>query len=514
MLTIDSEPIGDTMPYDSNSSLPAQVRNAASDACQSIFRNAFNSIEENNPDLSESELFQRAWGSMQNSCSRESDDENYTRDQSSNMRLVPIVNEVEPRREKDDGKEYVVAPVRFIKNMDLNLGYVPEEEIRETTMEWDGTPVVPDHPTKDGHFVSVKSGFESEIGEIRNPQTIVTNDTVTMGEVWINPEAAKESGHTEILEAVENGETLSVSSAYQGDKLNPGDYDGQYRENVRGNLNPDHVAVFSDKEGQCSVDDGCFVGPDADMSDHEVVVNVSEDNTDDSGNSDEDLEGTDDLNDDTPGIRETVVNVLESWGIKKQKQMKRTDLLVNEHGFDRENLPSEDTQCFDRIYEQFAANENDDDGSDGKQADDGGSTDDDGSTDDNSTADDGDDDMGVDKEDLKEVMSDTLDEKGFVKQEDIGEAVTQAISANRERNEKEELVDTLIANGDYTEEDEDSLMEYPKAALQDLEDQIEVEKKSDYSAMRGASPDISTNETDSEGWMSPIANENMEEGEN
>lgn len=512
------------MPYDANSDLPEQVRNAASTACQTVFRNAFNSIEENNPDLSESELFQRAWGSMQNTCSRDSEDDGYTKDQSSNMRLEPIVNEVEPRREKDDGKEYLVAPVRFIKNMDLNLGYVPEDEIRESTMDWDGTPVVPDHPTQNGQFVTVKSGIEDPIGEIRNPQTIVTNDTVTMGEVWIDPDAAREAGHSEILEAIEEGDTLSVSSAYQGDKLNPGDYDGQYRENVRGNLNPDHVAVFSDKEGQCSIDDGCFVGPNADVKDHEVVVNVSAvgdgDDTDDSGDSDEDaVDSTDDLNDDAPGIRETVVNVLESWGIKKQKDMKRTDLLVNEYGFDRENLPSEDTQCFDRIYEQFAANE--DDGSDndaqGQQSD-GSDADDsspDDGTDDGQTTDGGTNDgMNIDKNDLKEVVSDTLDEKGFVKQDDIGEVVADAISANQERSEKQELVDTLIANGDYDEDDRESLMDYPKAALSDLEDNIEVEKKSDYSAMRGASPSISSNDADSEGWMSPIANQNMEEGEN
>lgn len=61
------------MPYNSLQELPDQVRDNASQQCQRIFLEAYNSIEDNNSDLSESELFQRAWGSMQQYCSKNED---------------------------------------------------------------------------------------------------------------------------------------------------------------------------------------------------------------------------------------------------------------------------------------------------------------------------------------------------------------------------------------------------------------------------------------------------------
>lgn len=435
------------------------------------------------------------------------------------MKLRVLTNDVEPRTETEDGREYTVVPIRFIKNTSLHKGYVPADEIRKATMRWDGTPIVSDHPQRNGRFVSAEAGEKAVIGELREPRSIVTNDTVTMAEAWIAHDAVEDAEDEAVLAAIRNEETLSVSSAYVGELLPAGEYDGAHREQVRGNLQPDHVAVFEDKEGRCSVADGCFVGPRADLSEDEVMVNVAPsaddggapDGTDDSGDSDEGLAGNRDDSrrptrsdqSDRSGIRDRVLGVLDSLGLKPEASMSKTDTLVNEHNFDRENLPPEDTECFTRIFEQFAANDDNDDGdrsgtadaSDSGQGDAGAQPDD--------QTDNSDDTM--DTAQMKEVLSETLDEKGFVKQEDIGEAVTEAMAANRTRNEKETLVEDLIANSDrYDEADRDELMDYPKSALSDLTDTIEAdEKTANYAAMRGGSANSAGDEIDVESWPSP-----------
>lgn len=546
------------------------------------------------------------------------------------MKLEVLTNEVNARTVEENGKEYIVAPIRFIKNMELDKGYVPDKEIRDATMRWDGTPIVSDHP-KDGfgHFVSVDAGDKDVIGELREPQTIVTNDTVTMGEVWIETDTVGDDEDKQVIESLQDDETLSVSSAYVGEVLPPGKYDGEHREQVRGNLQPDHVAVFPDKEGRCSVADGCFVGDDAELGENEVMVNIS---PDDPGNSGEglvvnretarrpnfegiqedwsdpsfsdyvdalgiDAEQVRDLNSNQKrviadmslmgdpradtfdslavfpvvdpetrslseraldsvlgeggesvnvsdrglasaraqadsllgeefseqsrnvGIRGRMKEMEEKLSslIKGEKtNMKRTEELVNNHGFDEENLPSEDTECFDKIYEGITANEDDgDDGDSGSEVQDTPDSGDSGSTgsdQDTQTP-------SMDKDDMKDALSETFDEKGVLTEDnitekiDLGEQVAEAMATNRKREEKEEIVDSLIANSDdYDDEDKEELLDSPKKVLSNLLDKEKDEKKSaDFSAVRGGSANMSEdNDVDTDSF---VLNMNEVEGD-
>lgn len=595
------------MPYGSNEELPDQVRDSASSECQTIFRKAWNSIRSDDEDATEKSIFQRAWSAMKDSCSKS--DGEWTK-QSTNMELEVLTNDVEPRTETEDGKEYTVIPIRFIKSMNLDKGYVPEREIQDATMNWNGTPIITDHPTDEvGRFVSVENGDKSVIGEIRDPQSIVTNDTVTMGEAWIDPEAIQDDEDKAVLQAIQNGETLSVSSAYVGDLMPSGKYDGEEHEQVRGNLDPDHVAVFEDKEGRCSIEDGCFVGPDADMSENEVMVNASavDTSTDDSGNSDEDLAGNRetsrrptfdgtttgewskptfseyvnalgydanqvrDLNNsqksaiadmtllgnanadtldelvvfpvvdpETRNLSERALNAVlsgrgssadisgralesaravaeslkeenfdqeqssnaSSWknGFRSlldkitgsdnhMTDESKTDVLVNEHGFDRENLPSEDSECFSRIYDKFAANEgSEESGSDASESQDDPS--DEGQEVEDNT-------MGKEDKILEELESikETQQEHNE-KFSNLDEEVADAMAANQEREQKADLVDTIVANSDdHDPEDKDTLMDSPKSVLESLAGNLET-KSTDFSALQGGSADVSSNSDD------------------
>lgn len=446
------------------------------------------------------------------------------------MKLEVLSNEVEPRTEIEDGTEYVVTPIRFIRNMELHRGYVPEDEIREATLRWDGIEAISDHPRDEsGKFVSVETeGIDKEvIGEIRDPQSVITNDTVTQGELWISTDDVTDIDDREVLRAIKNGETLSVSSAYTGEELPPGEYDGQYRENVRGNLKPDHVAVFASKEGRCSIEDGCFAGPQADISDGEVMVNVSSDSDSDSDDLDNNQSTSEESAEDEMTVsnganesdsktfKDRVVSVLESLGVKST-DMKRTETLVNEHGFDKENLPSEDTECFDQIYNRFVNEEVSSNAT--EQV----------SKSEQET-------QEVQSQETESVEEQTVQQKdidieetvqeevqaqlGDQLQETVSEAVSQALSANQEREEKSDMVDTLIANSDsYGEDDREEMMDYPKRALSDLVANTET-RSTNYSALNGASSNASITVEDDTDWDSMpslVANERigeMEDGE-
>lgn len=519
------------------------------------------------------------------------------------------VNELgDVRRVEEDGKEWLVAPATFLKNMTLHKGYVPKEEVAKATERWDGTPIVPDHPRVGPKtFISVNSPMADEptFGEIRSPKTEINGTAATSAEAWFDVQAAHDIGGEpkRIVNGLEDGKSFGVSSAYGGDDLPPGEYDGQKREKVKGNLRPDHVAVFANKNGRCTLRDGCGVGEIAadDVSANEVMVNVSDDGSGSSGNTTpEDTEEpssmTDDLTvtksiggitfdgvddgvvepDDIPdddfedhfvfanetkdasafplvdgegrlrrGNVELAFNSLEhapdqdellsvlkeankefsdppiddgafeevsddsmignllgflglstnndSAETEENTMSERTEVLVNEHGFDEENLPSEDTECFDRIYD-LATN--------------------DASEDEDVTVDDGDEDddepSGFDADELIDRMEDR-----FVTQDDLEDTIGEALAANKEQRKKEDLADEIIANSDdYDEDDKETLVETPDTVLEDIHRRETASTgTADYRGFGGASSAQPSGVSDADSMPALSANARIEEKE-
>lgn len=176
-------------------------------------------------------------------------------------------NEVTPdeiRYESMNGRKHLVFPLKPIKPKRLHLGYVPEEHVKKSTPDWNGTPLTLNHPRDaQGEAVSANSPDvieNTKLGQAFNfPHELMK---MPEGEGWIDIEKARNIGGEaeEIVERLENGDPISVSSSYRGDMLPPGEYDGEFREQVRGNLRPDHVALLPNKKGQCSIDEGCMAG--------------------------------------------------------------------------------------------------------------------------------------------------------------------------------------------------------------------------------------------------------------
>jgi len=526
------------------------------------------------------------------------------------------------RIEETDGAEYLVAPVTFIKSMDLHRGYVPKREVEKATDEWPGTPVIADHPRDEyGKLVSINNptADKSPIGFIDNTETKVNGDAETRGEVWINVEKTESIGGeaSEIKEELASNRTIGVSASYGGIRLPSGEYDGEERNRVVGNLRPDHVALLRDREGRCSITDGCMAGPNAVAANANVglmlnAVSVSQDPDDpvspetglgevtgdmtDSFNVREnartpEYEGTEStswsdvsktltavtdaldidadsveeltseqretiaehtllgetdaedwrdlyffpvVNHDTGELNEgaleavisgrgsnadipdeayenaasTATSLLESefdrdlssnaktlikrglamlsWNNDANddpaepgrhesstvSETERTSELVD-LGFNAENLPEEDTECFDRIYDEFAGNTDSEEPSDED-------------TEDPEEPDDDEQEPAV-TFDSEEAFEETIE--GIV-----DERVDEALAANQEAREKEELADEIIGNSDdYGDDDHETLMDSPVPVLEKLSDEVsDSDPSPDFGATRGVSANQET----------------------
>lgn len=179
-----------------------------------------------------------------------------------------VTNEIDPdsiRTETFQGREFLVAPVVPIRAMNLDGGYVPRDHVKKTAKAWNGTPVTLNHPTdENGRIVSANSPDVAEktwLGHVFN-NTPVDDGEMTKGEIWIDIANARELGGEaeQVVDDLQSGNPVSVSTSYFGDRLPAGNYDGEHRDQVVGNLRPDHLALLPNKEGKCSIEDGCVAG--------------------------------------------------------------------------------------------------------------------------------------------------------------------------------------------------------------------------------------------------------------
>lgn len=519
------------------------------------------------------------------------------------------------REETRDGTDYLVAPIRFIRSMDLHRGYVPNDEVEKSTDDWQDIPIVPTHPKHNGDFISVNSEHsdQPEYGFITNPESDEKDgDVVVEGEVWVNIDTAQELGDEpeDVVEALQNGQNVQVSSAYGGTELPAGEYDGEVHANVKGNLSPDHVAVFTDGGlARCKLGDGCGAGP---IAANEVMVNALTDDSDKSDGDpmDEDTEGMDlSVNKSIDGITftglrrgsleksaipddeyeshyvfdrdtksasgfplvdsekklrygnvrsafrfrgdapdtEKLLSVLrevnqefansddfeeppinpesleeamsanseamslidrakEIVGISANESAEPDDdntmndkqeFLVNARGYDAENLPPEGSDCLDQMYaneQQLAEMEEEE-----EEAEQGPDHDE-------PEPDDTNDEVLAQLQEMQEKM---------VTVEDVEETVDQKIAANQEQTEKEQHVETILANSeDWDEDNKDELLETPTTVLANMADDVSQPSTGsvDFRGRGGAgSPDASS--SDGSDMPALSANARLEETE-
>jgi hypothetical protein len=166
------------------------------------------------------------------------------------------------------GREYRVVPARLVKSQVLNnnLGktYLPESSITDLWAQMSNdAPVVLDHPTRRGIHVSGRSKDVLNARGLGRLYHVRVENSVLKGDVFLDPsrrDVVPELGI--ILAKVDAGEPVELSTAFPVHReRSSGVFNGrQYDWTIYPTGPLDHLAVFTEKRGACSVADGCGLG--------------------------------------------------------------------------------------------------------------------------------------------------------------------------------------------------------------------------------------------------------------
>lgn len=170
----------------------------------------------------------------------------------------------DPRTESLLGREFRVVPATLVRSQILrnNLGatFLPPEVITDTWADTaNGAPVLIDHPTSGGRSVSGRTpGILNAMG-VGFLFNVRAENGELKGDVWLDPsrvDAVNDLGP--ILAKVDNGTPVELSTGFPAMIENvSGTHDGERYDMVLKPAGFDHLAVFAEKTGACSVSDGC-----------------------------------------------------------------------------------------------------------------------------------------------------------------------------------------------------------------------------------------------------------------
>lgn len=156
-----------------------------------------------------------------------------------------------------EGADTLVVPVVMIVEGVLNGALLTQSEFGKYVESWNGIPVPVLHPEERGQPISANRPdvIERTIGRMYNAR--VDNGKLK-AEAWINVEKARRLGFSELLEKLESGQTVEVSTGYfSDDREVTGEYGGKEYMTQHVNIRPDHLALLPGQIGACSVADGC-----------------------------------------------------------------------------------------------------------------------------------------------------------------------------------------------------------------------------------------------------------------
>ena len=163
-------------------------------------------------------------------------------------------------RQDIDGEEHLVLPVIALKEGVLNDVFYSRNEIETFAMAWNGVPVPVSHPKAHGHNISANSPEQEAKTNIGKFYNVKYEDGKLKGEIWINIAKAERLGHKEIVNKLESGQMMEVSTGLFSEiEQKSGSYESKPYNLVATNIRPDHLALLPNEEGACSVEDGCGV---------------------------------------------------------------------------------------------------------------------------------------------------------------------------------------------------------------------------------------------------------------
>lgn len=175
---------------------------------------------------------------------------------------LEVVTNAETRRERVNGREYLVAPVSLLVPGVLSGSkgalFYPPDEIARNADAWEGMPLTLGHPYLNGQPVSAKHPGVKRVGTVRAPS--VRNGSLR-AEGWFDVEAVGRADAA-LLRSLERGDRIEVSTGLYttNEPAPPGaSHNGRQYDFIARDYRPDHLAILPDEVGACSVRDGCGV---------------------------------------------------------------------------------------------------------------------------------------------------------------------------------------------------------------------------------------------------------------
>ena len=164
------------------------------------------------------------------------------------------------RREKLQGRDYVVAPMAMITAGVHNGSNGPllyeEADIKKAVPAWNMKPIVVYHPTINNKGVTAADPDVLE----RQQVGIVMNTSFKGGklraEAWIEEDLANKVDDR-VMDALENNRMMEVSTGlFTDNESSPGKLGDEEYTYIARNHQPDHLALLPDQIGACSIADG------------------------------------------------------------------------------------------------------------------------------------------------------------------------------------------------------------------------------------------------------------------
>jgi len=166
------------------------------------------------------------------------------------------------RRDTLHGRDYIVAPMVMLTEGVHKGSAGPllyrEAEIKKATQAWNMKPVVVYHPNSNGQGVTACDPAvlnKQQIGVVLNTRWDKDKGKLR-AEAWIDTKLA-ETVDNRVMDALENNKQMEVSTGLYTDNGGvPGVWNKEAYSAEAINHQPDHLAVLPDQIGACSIADG------------------------------------------------------------------------------------------------------------------------------------------------------------------------------------------------------------------------------------------------------------------
>jgi len=180
------------------------------------------------------------------------------------------------RTETIGDKSYLVVKGVPLKEGVLNSRYVSSDEFGAFVKDWNGIPIVMRHPKQNGGSARVVTPDVPVVGRFYNSEM---DGTRLVGEYWLEEAALDNPDGEVVVMRIKAQLPVETSTGYYAESVpSVGKWNGKDYGLIDRNIHPDHIALLPDEIGACSLDDGCGMNRNQQMSNFDIHKRTKQNN--------------------------------------------------------------------------------------------------------------------------------------------------------------------------------------------------------------------------------------------